>query len=149
MKRAGRTKLGLAKPKLLTRSELMARIRSNGNKSTELRLIELFRANGIRGWRRGSTLFGKPDFVFPKKRLVIFVDGCFWHGHPVLCRLPATNRTYWIKQIEANKMRDSTVNHRLRESGWKVFRIWEHELKLLNARRLINSIVRVLATHRS
>ena len=64
------------------RSEIMSHVRSSGNKTTELAMIKVFKANGVKGWRRKYPIFGKPDFVFPKQRLAIFVDGCFWHGHP-------------------------------------------------------------------
>jgi len=63
------------------RSAVMSRIRGAGNRDTELRLISLFRAAGITGCRRNARLFGKPDFVFQKQRIAIFVDGCFWHRH--------------------------------------------------------------------
>src|SRR5258708_20613035 len=104
--------------KLLSRSEIMARIRSTGNKTTEVRLMRLLVKNGVKGWRRGSQLLGRPDFVFPAKRVVVFVDGCFWHGHPVLCRLPSSNRTYWVKKIEGNKRRDREVSAYLKRRGW-------------------------------
>ncbi len=64
------------------RSKVMAAIRSKGNKDTELRLAFILRAYGIKGWRRHYPLPGKPDFVFPKQRLAVFVDGCFWHSCP-------------------------------------------------------------------
>ena len=64
------------------RSQVMAAIRSKGNKTTELRLASILRAHGISGWRRHQPLFGKPDFVFRRERLAVFVDGCFWHGCP-------------------------------------------------------------------
>ncbi len=112
----------------LSRSALMARIRSSGNRSTELRLIALFRTHGIKGWRRSSRLFGRPDFVFPKARLAIFVDGEFWHGHPAKCRMPSTNRPYWEAKIARNRTRDRVVNAHLRGLGWRVLRIWEHRL---------------------
>ena len=64
------------------RSAVMAAIRSHGNKDTELKLISIFRGHGIKGWRRHQPLPGKPDFVFRRERLAVFVDGCFWHGHP-------------------------------------------------------------------
>ena len=63
------------------RSQVMAAIRSKGNKTTELRLASILRAHGIKGWRRDQPLFGKPDFVFRRERLAVFVDGCFWHGY--------------------------------------------------------------------
>src|SRR6266850_2377510 len=115
--------------KLLSRSEIMGRIKSTGNKTTELRLMRLLVTNGVKGWRRRSQLLGRPDFVFPAKRVAVFVDGCFWHGHPVLCRLPSSNRTYWVNKIEGNKRRDCEVTASLRRRGWIVLRIWEHELK--------------------
>ena len=111
------------------RSEVMARIRSSGNVSTEGRLIEIFRANKISGWRRSQNLPGKPDFVFPKERLAVFVDGSFWHGHPKHCRYPATNAEFWRAKIEGNKRRDRTVSRLLKSKAWRVIRIWEHDLK--------------------
>jgi DNA mismatch endonuclease (patch repair protein) len=62
------------------RSQVMAAIRSTGNRANELRLAAIFRAHGITGWRRHQALPGKPDFVFRRERLAVFVDGCFWHG---------------------------------------------------------------------
>ncbi len=64
----------------LPRSELMSRIRARGNKKTELALVTLLRTNRITGWRRHQPLLGRPDFIFRKRRLAVFVDGCFWHG---------------------------------------------------------------------
>lgn len=111
------------------RSQIMAAIRSNGNKATELKLISIFRANGIIGWRRNFKLPGRPDFVFPRERLAIFVDGCFWHGCKRHCRLPQINRRYWQNKIARNEMRDRETGHCLRKIGWRVLRIWEHSLK--------------------
>lgn len=73
------------------RSEVMSRIRSQGNKVTELRLISIFREARITGWRRKQPLLGKPDFVFRQQRLAVFVDGCFWHGCPKCYRRPSSN----------------------------------------------------------
>jgi DNA mismatch endonuclease Vsr len=64
------------------RSQIMSRVKSTGNRTTELRLIEVFRKYGFRGWRRKSRIFGRPDFVFPEHRIAVFVDGCFWHNCP-------------------------------------------------------------------
>jgi DNA mismatch endonuclease (patch repair protein) len=110
------------------RSQVMAAVRSSGNKSTELKLIAIMNANGISGWRRRQKLPGKPDFVFRKARVIIFVDGCFWHGCRWHCRVPMENRGYWIKKIQRNKERDRTVNQLLRNTDWSVVRIWEHAL---------------------
>ena len=82
------------------RSWTMAQVKSTGNKSTEQALIQMMRRERITGWRRGYPLFGSPDFVFPKERVAMFVDGCFWHGHPTRCRIPSTNRGYWTAKID-------------------------------------------------
>lgn len=111
------------------RSEVMSRIRSRGNKATELRLIGIFRSIGINGWRRHQPVFGKPDFIFPKLRMAVFVDGCFWHSCPKHSTKPMRNRVFWEKKLAANKARDCLVNRTLRRNGWKVVRIWEHELR--------------------
>jgi len=120
------------------RSQIMAAVRSSGNKGTELKLISILRAGGITGWRRKQTLFGKPDFVFRRQRLAVFVDGCFWHGCPRHLRMPAGNARYWRNKISRNRARDLATNRRLRASGWRVLRIWEHALRCPNlvAKRL-------------
>ena len=111
-----------------SRSYCMSRIRGAGNKETELRMIKLLRASGITGWRRGCPLFGQPDFVFPAARLAVFVDGCFWHGCPRHYSKPACNRAFWRRKLEANRARDRRVNRELKSLGWRVARIWEHDL---------------------
>jgi len=110
------------------RSEIMSRVRSRGNKATELRLIEILRANRIVGWRRSSAIFGRPDFVFAKARVAIFVDGCFWHGCREHRSIPKANEEFWRKKIAGNRVRDRRVNKALSEAGWYVLRIWQHEL---------------------
>jgi DNA mismatch endonuclease (patch repair protein) len=110
------------------RSVLMGRIRSHGNKSTELKLLEIFKANGITGWRRKQSLIGKPDFVFRRSRVCVFVDGCFWHGCPKCYRSPSSNQVYWSAKVERNRARDRLVTRTLKASGWRVLRIWEHQL---------------------
>ena len=111
------------------RSLVMSGIRSRGNRSTEMRLISLLRENGISGWRRGYPLVGKPDFVFPKVKQAVFVDGCFWHGCPAHYREPRGNAAFWREKIARNRQRDKSVGRELRRRGWKVLRIWEHELR--------------------
>ena len=110
------------------RSDVMSRIRGRGNKETELALMKLLRRGHITGWRRHQPVFGKPDFVFREARLAVFVDGCFWHGCPKHCKTPAGNRAFWKKKLAANKTRDRRVNRILRKNGWRVVRIWEHDL---------------------
>src|SRR5208282_6609001 len=102
------------------RSQVMAAIRSEGNKDTELKLASIFRAHGIRGWRRHLPLVGKPDFAFPKHRLAVFVDGCFWHGCRWHCRMPQSNRGYWRAKIARNATRERDTSRLLRAQGWRV-----------------------------
>ena len=126
------------------RSEVMSRIRGRGNKDTELALAKLFRQNKITGWRRNQPVFGKPDFIFRKVRLALFVDGCFWHGCPKHGTQPAGNRSFWKKKFARNQTRDRLVNHTLRRAGWRVLRIWEHELGKKNGAQLLRRIRRAL-----
>ena len=111
------------------RSEVMSLIRSHGNKATELRLISIMRAAGITGWRRKQKLAGRPDFVFRKQRMAIFVDGCFWHGCPRHGSKPDSNRAFWRNKFAINKARDKRITRELRRQGWHVMRVWEHSLK--------------------
>ena len=110
------------------RSALMSRVRSRGNRSTELKLIQWFRRSRIRGWRRRQKVYGHPDFVFWPRKIAVFVDGDFWHGHPTRGRIPKTNRAFWARKVAANRKRDRWVNRVLRSKGWMVIRIWESEL---------------------
>lgn len=129
------------------RSALMAKVRGSDNASTELRLVAVFRALGITGWRRRFPLFGKPDFVFPKPppsprlrrpgKLAVFVDGCFWHGCPLHATRPKQNAEFWVEKIARNRARDRLVTRTLRGKGWRVLRIWEHELSRKYEKRLL------------
>jgi DNA mismatch endonuclease (patch repair protein) len=119
------------------RSEVMSRIRGRGNRDTEAALASLFRRHGIAGWRRHPRVFGKPDFVFAKLRLAVFVDGCFWHACPIHATKPRNHAAFWRKKLAANKARDRKVNRTLRAAGWRVLRIWEHELARKRAGRLV------------
>jgi DNA mismatch endonuclease (patch repair protein) len=126
------------------RSEVMSRIRSRGNKDTELALAKLLRRHGITGWRRNQPVFGKPDFVFRKLKFAAFVDGCFWHGCPKHETKPKNNRAFWRRKFSANKKRDVLVTRTLRKAGWRVLRIWEHELVCKNEEKLVRRIQRSL-----
>ncbi len=106
------------------RSKIMATVRSRGNTTTELPLGKLLRAAGLTGYRKHWHVAGKPDFAWPRRKVAVFVDGCFWHG----CRckyLPRTNTEFWRKKIETNKRRDSRVSRLLRKQGWTVVRVKE------------------------
>ncbi|MDP2638769.1 MAG: very short patch repair endonuclease [Candidatus Azambacteria bacterium] len=109
----------------------MAAVHSSGNATTELALIKLFKKAGIKGWRRHKKISGiHPDFVFTKKRIAVFVHGCFWHG----CRwhgdIPVSNRKFWNNKINGNKKRDLYITRKLMDISWKGLRIWEHEIKI-------------------
>ena len=91
------------------RSEIMKAVKSKGNKSTEIKLIEIFRLHHITGWRRNSNLAGHPDFIFPKNQIAVFADGCFWHGHNCRNVTPSENAEYWQNKIKRNKARDKAI----------------------------------------
>ncbi|WP_456763053.1 very short patch repair endonuclease [Bradyrhizobium sp. USDA 4011] len=120
----------------------MSRVRGSGNKATELRLIAIFRANRIRGWRRRSRIFGKPDFVFPKEKIAVFVDGCFWHGCPRHGSMPQTNQDFWQQKLKRNRQRDLLVNKTLKKQGWTLLRFWQHELR--TPENVVRRVARVL-----
>jgi DNA mismatch endonuclease (patch repair protein) len=107
----------------------MSLIRGKANKETENALLSLLKRNKITGWRRHLPLPGKPDFAFPKQKVAVFVDGCFWHGCPKCYTRPKTNRAFWDKKLEDNMARDKRVTRQLSRQGWKVIRIWQHSLR--------------------
>jgi DNA mismatch endonuclease (patch repair protein) len=123
----------------------MAAIKSKGNKDTELKLISIFRATGISGWRRNQKIIGNPDFVFRHERLALFVDGCFWHGCQKHLRMPKSNRLYWRNKITRNQARDRMADRLLKKSGWRVLRIWQHSLG--SPRMIARRIKSLLNTH--
>ena len=126
------------------RSAVMSAIHSRGNRSTELRLIAFFRVHAITGWRRGSALPGRPDFVFPRLKLAVFVDGCFWHGCPLHGTQPKTNAAFWRDKIARNRARDRLVSRALRARGWCVLRVWEHQLQRKSEGSLLSRLNRAL-----
>jgi len=119
------------------RSAVMRAVKSRGNQSTEIKLMEIFKERGIRGWRRNSNLFGKPDFIFPQKKIALFADGCFWHGHPCRNVNPSQNADYWAKKIARNKVRDKAVTKILKQKGWTVIRLWECRIKKGDIKKLM------------
>jgi len=126
------------------RSQIMAAVRSRGIRATELKLVQILREHGISGWRRNQRLVGRPDFVFAKSKLAVFVDGCFWHGCRKHLRMPSGNRAYWLRKIQRNQNRDRATSRALRDAGWQVLRIWEHELRF--AKRVARSLTKALST---
>ena len=126
------------------RSAVMKNIKSKNNKSTEICLIGIFREQGIKGWRRGYSVKGHPDFVFLEKSVAVFVDGCFWHGHDCRNTIPRDNADYWLKKREYNITHDNEITEAFKKRGWTVIRIWECELKIKNRIALIASLKHLL-----
>lgn len=107
----------------------MRAVKARGNATTELKMVAILRGNSITGWRRHQPLLGHPDFVFRAERVVVFVDGCFWHGCPKCYRAPKDRAEYWAKKVTGNRRRDRRVSATLRVAGWRVLRVWEHAMK--------------------
>ena len=108
--------------------------------------MTLFRAHGITGWRRGVALVGKPDFVFRRERVAVFVDGCFWHRHPG-CKFaytPKSRLEFWLPKFDRNVARDRVVTRTLRKAGWKVLRVWECKLTAKHWPRVVQRLTRTL-----
>jgi DNA mismatch endonuclease (patch repair protein) len=137
---------------------LMARIRSSGNVSTEIAMATALREIKVTGWRRHRSISlranrvlprlrrgrkATPDFVFPREKVAVFVDGCFWHACPRHGTKPRSQNRYWRLKLEGNVRRDHRVNKALRSRGWRVVRIWEHSVvndSLKCARRVQRSL---------
>lgn len=131
------------------RSRCMSRIRGT-NTSVEVRLRRSLWQTGLR-YRLGRRLPGRPDITFVAARVVVFVDGCFWHACPYHGVAPKANAAFWRTKIGRNVQRDAEVNRLLRADGWTVLRIWEHEIEkdLANCvRRTAAAVKRAAATRR-
>ena len=127
------------------RSAIMRQVKSKKNKSTELRLIKIFKENGVTGWKRNYPVIGHPDFVFLKQRIAVFVDGCFWHGHDCRNTRPSANEEFWRKKRERNIKHDKEITELFESRGWTVIRIWECELKQQNCERTLLKIKKYLS----
>jgi len=126
------------------RSRVMARIRSRDT-SPELAIRRRLHSLGLRYVLGGRHLPGRPDIVFPRWRLAVFIHGCFWHQHPgcIDGRLPHTRRSYWVPKLKGNIVRDARARRRLSRMGWRVVRIWEceiHKRPLRGLRRILRVI---------
>ena len=112
------------------RSAIMSRIKGE-NTTPEIIVRKLLHSMGYRFRLHESKLPGTPDIVLPRHEKVIFVHGCFWHGHRRCSRatLPSTNIDFWRKKISGNKLRDARARRELRCSGWKVSVVWQCQLK--------------------
>lgn len=110
------------------RKRNMSRIHGK-NTGPEIKLRRLLWSNGVRGYRIHYKLPGKPDIVFIKKKITIFIDGCFWHKCPACFLEPETRKEFWMKKIDSNVERDWKNTQQLQDDGWTVLRFWEHEIR--------------------
>jgi DNA mismatch endonuclease, patch repair protein len=106
----------------------MSRIRGK-NTGPEVKIRKMLFAHGIRGYRIHYDLPGKPDIVFIRKKVVVFIDGCFWHKCPDCFHEPETRKDFWMKKIGSNVARDERNDRQLTKDGWHVLHIWEHEVR--------------------
>jgi DNA mismatch endonuclease (patch repair protein) len=123
------------------RHKNMQNIRSKNTKM-ELKVRSLLHKKGLR-FRILTSLIGKPDIVFPSKKIVVFLDSCFFHKCPYHYVQPKSNKKYWLPKIERNRTRAKEVNKTLRKQGWKVLRFWEHQIKK-DSDKCVNKIISVI-----
>ncbi|HOE66447.1 MAG TPA: very short patch repair endonuclease [Candidatus Hydrogenedentes bacterium] len=113
-----------------TRSRVMARVRGKDTQP-ELRLRRILHGMGYRYRLHVAALPGKPDIVFPSRRKIVFMHGCFWHGHS--CRAgqkrPASNRIYWDEKLAKNMARDKSNRRQLGKLGWRILVVWECQMR--------------------
>jgi DNA mismatch endonuclease (patch repair protein) len=106
----------------------MSRIKGK-NTGPEVNLRKLLFAKGVRGYRIHYKLSGKPDIVFTRKKIAIFIDGCFWHKFQIDFQEQETRKEFWMKKINSNVERDLKNTRQLQKEGWIVLRFWEHEIR--------------------
>lgn len=104
------------------RSKIMSKIRSDNTKP------ELSLKKSLKGFAYQPKIFGRPDFINYQNKIVIFVDGCFWHQCSIHSKIPTQNSDYWVPKLKRNTVRAKEVDIAYKNSGWRVIRIWEHEL---------------------
>jgi DNA mismatch endonuclease, patch repair protein len=131
-----------AKPTEL-RSRIMRAIKSKGTKP-EVSVELWLRSARYKPLLHAKDLPGSPDFVLPRIKTAIFVHGCFWHGHGCKRggRMPATNRSYWLPKLAANKRRDASVKRKLERLGWRVITLWECKVKTIEHRAMLLKKIR-------
>ena len=127
-----------------TRSKIMQAIRGSDT-GPELRLRKALFKAGYRYRKQHRIGRYKIDIAFPSKKVAIFVDGCFWHKCPKHCKLPKSNKSYWLPKLQCNVERDKEFRALLQKEGWKVFHFWEHELA--NISRIVAKIEERLEAH--
>lgn len=123
----------------------MQSVRGKGTR-LEKRLFAMLAGMGLKGWKKNvENIMGKPDIAFVNQRVVVFIDGCFWHGCPYCRRkLPETNREYWQRKIQRNVALAKLYNRQLRRDGWTVIRVWEHDIA--NTSKIKARILRALGS---
>lgn len=117
----------------------MQSIRSANTKIEILVCSELHKL-GYRFRKNVTNLIGKPDIVFPKYKVVVFLDSCFWHMCPYHYNIPKTNKKYWLQKLQRNKTRAKEVNKKLKKEGWLVVRFWEHQINN-DLNKCVNKII--------
>lgn len=125
----------------MTRSEIMSRIKSSGNKSTEMRFRAALARAGVTGYTVQPKIEGRPDLAFLDEKVAVFLDGCFWHGCEDHYKPSRTNWRMWREKIRRNKERGQESLLKFVSQGWKVFRVWEHDIA--DAETLKGIILRV------
>jgi DNA mismatch endonuclease (patch repair protein) len=129
-----------------TRSYNMSQIRS-GNTKPELLVRKFLHANGFRYKLHDKTLPGKPDIVLPKYKTIIFIHGCFWHGH-ANCKyyvVPKTRTNWWLNKINTNKANDVRAVEALKKDGWRIITVWECKLKPGKIEKTLISLLKNLS----
>lgn len=131
-----------------TSAEVSKRMRANPRRDTkpEIALRSVLHRRGLR-FRKDLPIrlperTVRPDIVFPRQRLAVFVDGCFWHRCPIHGTSPKANSEYWGPKLERNVERDRTVNQQLHDAGWTVLRAWEHEPAEAAATRVLEALTK-------
>ena len=129
------------------RSELMKRVKQRDT-AAEISFRTALHAKGLRYFVNRRIEGVAVDIVFPKARVAVFVDGCFWHGCPKHASYPKTNKEYWLPKLQANRERDRRQSAKLRASGWNVKRVWEHDC-LPASSRAISRVIKAVRTRSS
>lgn len=127
------------------RSRCMSRIKGSDT-GPELLVRNQLWHRGLR-YRLHYALPGRPDIVFPRERIAVFIDGCFWHRCPIHFTKPATNASTWEAKIAGNVERDRTIDACLKSEGWEVLRYWEHQVNE-NVTSVVAQIAKKVATAR-
>jgi DNA mismatch endonuclease (patch repair protein) len=129
-----------------TRSYNMSQIKS-GNTKPELLVRKFLHARGFRYKLHDKTLPGKPDIVLPRYKTIIFIHGCFWHGHAncKYFKIPQTRTAWWLQKINTNKANDAKSVKALKKDGWKIITIWECRLKPASIEKTLSSLLNQLS----